>query len=226
MAKKASETRTSIDELNENMTAFGLNVEKNKKKIVYVVIAVLAVAAVIFGYKYLYQEPRTQSSRAELGQADMSLAMGEDSIALGQYKAIADKYGNVSGERAALHAGIMLYQQGKYDEAISYIKKYSFKGTLVGPAAQSLLGDCYVNTDKLSEALSAYDKAVKLSDDNELYTPLFLIKMAVVYRAQKDFAKEAEIYQTIKDKYPAFNTAYNVDVDKYLARAKAEAQAN
>lgn len=226
MAKKASETRTSIDELNENMTSIGRNVEKNKNKIVYVVIAILVIAAAIFGYKYLYQEPRTESARTEIGQADMSLAMGQDSIALTQYMAIADKYSNVSGERAALQAGIMLYQEGKYEEAINYIKKYSFDGTLVGPAAQSLLGDCYVNTDKLDDALSAYDKAVSLSKENELYTPLFLTKKAVVYRAQKNFAKEAEIYQTIKDKYPVYTTAYNVDIDKYLARAKAEAEAN
>ena len=225
MAKeKASQTRTSIDELNENLSSIEQKVENNKKIIIYAAAAIVIIAAIIFGYKYLYQQPRTESARTEVCQADMSLAMGQDSVALVQYKAVADKYGNESGERAALQAGILLYQNGKYEEAITYIKKYSFEGTIVGPAAQSLLGDCYVNLDKLSDALSAYDKAVKLSGDNELYTPLCMTKKAVVYRAQKEFAKEAEIYQTIKDKYPTFAANYSIDVDKYLARAKNEAK--
>ena len=83
----------------------------------------------------------------------------------------------------------------------------------------------YVNLDKLSDALSAYDKAISMSDNNELYTPLFMTKKAVIYREQKQFDKEAEIYQAIKDKFPTFSANYNVDVDKYLARAKAEAEA-
>ena len=225
MAKeKSTQTRTSIDELNENLSSIEQKVENNKKIIIYAATAIVIIAAIIFGYKYLYQQPRIESARNEVCQADMSLALGQDSVALAQYKAVADKYSNESGERAALQAGIILYQEGKFDEAINYIKKYSFEGTLVGPAAQSLLGDCYVNTDKLGDALSAYDKAIKLSGDTELYTPLFMTKKAVVFRAQKEFANEAEIYQTIKDKYPTFGANYNIDVDKYLARAKNEAK--
>ncbi len=223
MAKeKATQTRTSIDELNENLSSLEQKVENNKKIIVYAAVAIVAVAAVIFGYKYLYQQPRVESARNEISQADMSLSMGQDSIALEQYKAVADKYGNENGERAALQAAILLYTDGKYEEAANYVKKYSGEGTLVGPASQSLLGDCYVNLDKLSEAISAYDKAIKLSNNNELYTPLFMTKKAVVYRAQKDFAKELEVYETIKKDFPTFNLNYNVDVDKYIARAKAD----
>lgn len=226
MAKeKANQTRTSIDELNEGLSTLEQRVENKKKIIGYVAIAILVIAAAIFGYKYLYQQPRQESSKNEICQADMSLALGQDSVALAQYKAVADKYSNENGERAALNAAIILYQKGKYEEAAKYIKEYGTEGTIVGPAAQSLLGDCYVNLDKLSDALSAYDKAISLSDNNELYTPLFMAKKAVIYREQKDFSKEAEVYQTIKDKYPTFSANYNVDVDKYLARAKAEAEA-
>ena len=50
-----------------------------------------------------------------------------------------------------------------------------------------------------------------------------MIKKAVVYREQKNFKAEAEIYQTIKDNYPEFSASYRIDVEKYLVRAKAEA---
>ena len=181
MAKeKANQTRTSIDEINEGLSSFEQKVENNKKVIGYAAAAILVIAAIIFGYKYLYQQPREESSKNEVCQADMNLALGEDSIALAQYKAVADQYGNANGERAALNAAIILYQKGKFEEAIKYIKEYSGEGTLVGPAAQSLLGDCYVNLDKLSDALSAYDKAISMSDNNELYNPLFMTKKALI----------------------------------------------
>ncbi|MGM9803425.1 MAG: tol-pal system YbgF family protein [Muribaculaceae bacterium] len=226
MAKeKANQTRTSIDELNANLSSLEQKVENNKKVIGYAAVAILVIAAIIFGYKYLYQQPREESSRIEVCKADMQLALGQDSVALAQYQAVANKYGNKNGERAALNAAILLYQKGNFEEAVKYIKDYSGEGTIVGPAFQALLGDCYVNLDKLSEALSAYDKAISMSNNNELYTPLFMAKKAVIYREQKQYDKEAEVYQTIKDKFPTFGANYNVDVDKYLARAKAQAEA-
>ena len=83
MAKeKANQTRTSIDELNEGLSTLEQRVENNKKIIGYVAIAILVVAAAIFGYKYLYQQPRQESSKNEICQADMSLALGQDSVAL------------------------------------------------------------------------------------------------------------------------------------------------
>lgn len=224
MAKeKANTTRTSIDNLNEGLSTFEQKIEKNKKYIVYVVAAILAIAVLIFGYKFFIQKPNEEAAKSLISQADMSLSMGQDSIALAQYKAVADKYSNATAQRAALAAGAILYQQAKYDEAIKYIKQYSFNGTLVGPAAKALLGDCYVNTDKLDDAISAYDKAISLSSNNELYTPLFMQKKAVVYREQKQYDKEAGVYQDIKDNFPAFGATYNIDIDKYLARAKAQA---
>ena len=71
--------------------------------------------------------------------------------------------------------------------------------------------------------MGAYDKAISLSADNSYYTPLFMVKKATIYREQKNYAAEADIFQQIKDKYPSFSRNYNFDVDKYLDRAKAMA---
>ncbi|MBS7374769.1 MAG: hypothetical protein KIG52_02345, partial [Muribaculaceae bacterium] len=86
MAKeKSTQTRTSIDELNENLSSIEQKVENNKKIIIYAATAIVIIAAIIFGYKYLYQQPRIESARNEVCQADMSLALGQDSVALAQY---------------------------------------------------------------------------------------------------------------------------------------------
>ena len=223
MAKKET-PRTTLDELNEGLSSLEQKMEKNKKNIYYVAAAIVVVAVLICGYIYGVRNPGIEKAKAAIAKADIEMVMGNDSVALQQYEAVAKDYSNSPANRAALNAAIILFQKGKYQEAADYVKKFSAKGTLVGPASQSLLGDCLVNLDKLDEALAAFDKAVSLSDDNPLYTPLFLIKKATVLREQKNYKAEAECYQTIKDKYPEFQGSYNVDVEKYLERALAPAE--
>lgn len=223
MAKKVNETRTSIEELNESLSGIEKKVEDNKKMIVWVVAAIVAIAVMILGYIYLIQNPNLEKAKEEIAKADVDYTLGQDSIALNEYMAVADNYSNDAANRAGLNAAIILYQQGKYEEAITYIKKFDAVGTLVGPASQALLGDCYVNLEKYDDAVKAFDKAISLSDENELYTPLFILKKANVLREQGKFAEEAKILQSIKDKYPNFIAGYQVDVDKYIERAKAQA---
>lgn len=220
MAKKET-TRTSIDELNESLSSIEQRVENNKKSIYWVVGAIIVVAAVIMGYVYGIHNPNMNEARTEIAKADMEVSLGNDSLALAQYKSVADNFSNRAANRANLDAAILLYEDGKYEEAAAYINKFDAEGVIVGPASQSLLGDCYVNLKKYDEALGAYDKAISLSNDNSLYTPLFMIKKATVYRELKNYAAEADVFQTIKDKYPTFTQSYNFDLDKYLDRAKA-----
>jgi tetratricopeptide (TPR) repeat protein len=224
MAKQQNETRTSIDELNESLSGIEKKVEENKKMIVWVVGGIVAIAVIILGYVNLIQNPNLEQAKQEIAKADMYLSLGQDSIALNGYMAVADEFSNDAANRAGLNAGIILYEQGKYEEAIDYIKKYDAEGVLVGPASQALIGDCYVNLQKYDEAINYFDKAISLAGDNALYTPLFILKKATVLREQGKFAEEAKLLQTIKDQYPNFISGYRVDVDKYIERAKAQAK--
>ena len=67
------------------------------------------------------------------------------------------------------------------------------------------------------EAMSAFVKAAKKAS-NELTSPIFLKKAAVIAEKEGDFAKAIELYQEIKDKYA--NSFIGQDVDKYIERAK------
>lgn len=222
MAKKET-TRTSIDELNESLSSFEQKVENNKKYIYWISGGIVVLALIILGYVYGIHNPNMEKAKSEIAKADMDLSLGKDSLALKEYLAVASNFSNAPANRASLNAAIILYKEGKFQEAADNIKNFDAEGTIVGPASQSLLGDCYVNLKKYDEALSAFDKAVSLSKDNALYTPLFLMKKATVYRELKNFKAEAEIYQSIKDKYPEFAANYNVDIEKYLVRAQQQA---
>ena len=220
---KTETTRTSIDELNESLSTFEQKVENNKKYIYWIAGGIVVLALIILGYVYGIHNPNMENAKAEIAKADMDLSLGKDSVALQEYLAVAANYSNDPANRASLNAAIILYKEGKYEEAAANIKNFDAEGTIVGPASQSLLGDCYVNLKKYDEAISAFDKAVSLSADNALYTPLFLLKKATVLRELKDVKAEAEILKTIKEKYPEFAANYNVDIEKYLVRAQQQA---
>lgn len=223
MANKEKGTRTSIDELNDSLSSMEQKVESNKKLITWAIGAVIAIAILVLGYIYLIYTPNVEKAKEAIAKADTDLAMGQDSIALKEYEAISDGFNNSASNRAALNAAILLYQKGKYQDALNYLKDYDAKGIIVGPASQSLMGDCYVNLKNYDEAVGCFDKAISLCNGNSLYAPVFMMKKATVLREQKKFTDEAEILQTIKDKYPVFAASYQIDIDKYLERANAEA---
>ncbi|MCC8072169.1 MAG: tetratricopeptide repeat protein [Bacteroidales bacterium] len=218
------ETRTSVDELNDTLTGIEQKVQNNQKIIMWACVAVAAVICLVLLYVYAIRRPGIQAANDAVGQADMTLTMGNDSLALAQYKQVADNYGYEGGNRAALNAAILLYQKGDYQEAINYLQKYSTRESLIGASSQSLEGDCYVNLEQYDKALDCFRKAVKLSDNNPYYTPVFLMKEATVERHLGNHKAEAALYQEIADKYPNYGAQSNIDIQKYIIRAQAEAE--
>ena len=223
MAKKQKgNVRTSLEEFNESLSTFEQKLENNKKLIYWPIGIILALVLIAVVYIYGFRNPNLKNATEDISKADMELLFnGNDSTALLGYKKVADSYSNKPANRANLNVAILLYQKGKYEEAARYLNNFDPKGNIVGPASQSLLGDCYVNLKQLDKAIGAFDKAISLSKDNPDYTPLFMIKKAVVLREQKKYAQEAELYQSLKDKFPMY--AAQNGIDKYLERAKAEA---
>ncbi|MBO4944121.1 MAG: hypothetical protein J6C91_02525 [Muribaculaceae bacterium] len=233
--KKTPLTTDPILEAEQESTFQEENKEKrNQKVIAWGVIATAAIVIVVLVYVFAIRRPGIMAGNNAIGQADTSLAMGQDSIALAQYQQVADKYGYDAGNRAALNAAIILYQQAstmtdkaardaKLNEALKYCAKYDAKEAVIGAAARSLEGDCYVNLGQLEQALGCYEKAISTSAKNPYYTPTFMMKQATVQRALKNYAAEAAIYEQIESEYPSYGQMYNIDVKKYLDRAKANA---
>ncbi|MCM1520555.1 MAG: tetratricopeptide repeat protein [Lachnoclostridium sp.] len=224
MAKhQPEETRTSIDEVNDTLTGIGEKVQNNPKVIVWTCVAVAAVVCVVLIYFYAFHQPSKAAASKALGQADIELALGNDSIALAKYQEVAANHSFAAGNLANLNAAILLYKDGKYEEAIKYLDDYDPTESIIGASSRSLMGDCYVNLKQYDKAISCFKEAVKLSDNNPHYTPAFLIKEATVYRELKDYKAEAAAYKEIMTKYPNFGRENGIDIDKYLKRAeKAE----
>lgn len=221
--KPQDETRTSIDEVNDTLTGLGEKVQNNPKTLIYSCVAVAVVVVAILIYVYAIRQPGQASANQALGQADMELLMGNDSIALQKYQQVAADHGYDAGNLANLNAAILLYKNKKYEEALSYLKNFSSSESIIGASAKSLEGDCYVNLQKYPEAVDCFKQAVKISDNNPHYTPAFLMKEATVLREMKDYSAEAAVYEQIVKDYPNYGAEINVDLQKYLERAKAAA---
>lgn len=221
MAKKQNQSaRTTLEEVNESLTSAAQRIEDNKKYINWALIAIAILALLVAGYFYLHNKG-LEEAKDKIGTADIEQMQGNKDDALKSYEKVADEFSNKIGERAHLNAAALLYEKGEYEKAAKHLEDYSADGNLVGPASRSLLGDCYVNLKQYDKAMSAYDQAIKLSNGNELYAPVFMIKKATLLHAQKKYAEEAAIYQEIKDKYMAYTQQARFDVDKYLERANA-----
>jgi len=222
MAKKQNQSaRTTLEEVNESLTSAAQRIEDNKKYINWALIAIAVIALLAIGYIYGIRNPNMEKAKEMIGTADLELMQGNQDEALKDYEKVAAEFSNKTAERAHLNAAILLYQKGEYEKAVKHLEDYSAAGNLIGPASQSLLGDCYVNLKKYDKAMSSFDQAIKLANGNELYAPVFMIKKATLLHEQKKYADEAAIYQEIKDKYITYTQQARFDVDKYLERANA-----
>lgn len=223
MAENDQKEPIALEEVTKDNQELKNNVTKGQKYLMWGMIAISVIAVLIIVYIFFIRKPGIVKANEAVSKADIELAQGNDSIALAQYRLVADKYGYDAGNRAALMAATLSYKNGNYEEALADLKGFSPKEALVGAAALSLEGDCYVNLQNYGAALKAYDKAISQSDDNALYTPLFMMKKATVLRAQGDYASELKVLKDIKAKYPEYAGQYRLDIDKYIARAEYQA---
>lgn len=189
--------------------------KSNSKLILGLSIFILAVIAAILIWFFVAQSGSRKADEA-VGRADVAQ---NDSIALQLYKEAADK-GYKSGNRAKVEVAMRLYQDGKYEEALEYLKDADIDDNIVAAGVYTLMGDCYVNLKQYPAAIKAFENAVDKADKNPQIVPVILIKEANVYRAEKNYSSEADVLGTIVEKYPQFMQSAQTDVRKLYERAK------
>ena len=210
----------AIEKMNSQLTEAGTKIANNKSVITWAVAAIVIVAVLIFGFIHFYQKPRNEKAFEAYNRVQTT-SLGNDSIAAEQYKAVADKMGGNAGNLAALSAGEALYNEGKYEEAIKYLSKFSCGDAVLEANVLVLTGDCYVNLKKYDDAIASFQKAVRKADGNSQIVPRVLLKEANVFDEQKKYDKALDCYQIIKKDYPEFRLGNGLDIDAYIAREQA-----
>ena len=198
------------------------------KAVKYASIVVGAIVAVVLVYIYAVRNPAIEGGNEAIGQADFALMEANGDSAkmaevLKKYEAVAQEFGQDAGNRANLMVAISHYANGEYEKCIESLNDFSNTGAIIDAGAESLKGDCYVNMKEYDKALGCYDDAISACDENPQLAPFFMAKQARIYNEKKEYAKELEVYETIKKEYPTYT---GIEVDKYIQRAKTLAESN
>lgn len=205
-----------------NSEAFFL---KNKKAIIYGVLAVIIIIAGIIVYKQYVSAPREDKASTALAkgqeyfQQDLyEKALNGDGAGYAGFVKVADDYSSTNaGNLANLYAGLCYAQLGKWNEATKYLEEFDAKDDqMISPAAEGALGNAYAHLKQLDKAVKHLKSAAKNADNNSL-SPTFLIQAGEILESQGKATEALELYKEIKEKY-VYSMQYQT-IDKYIERA-------
>ena len=213
------EERNPIAEMRNLWDRYG-------KQASYILIAVVVVAGVYFGYRYWVKEPNEQHAREAMFRAEeyyrmdsARLALNGDNINYGFLRVIARYGGTSAANLAAFYAGSCYMKMGDFNNAIKYLKDFSTSVQLLQERDYGLLGDAYSELNRKEEAAEQYKKAGTYYDKDELFSPEYLFRSGYLFESMGKTQDAIAMYRLIKDKYP--QSQRGVEIDKYLARLGA-----
>lgn len=197
-------------------------IERNKKIIIYSLVAIVAITSIGFAYQHLYRKPRINEALSQTFVAEQyfrtdsfSLALNGDGNALG-FKQIIDEYGSNAGEAVYMYAGICELHLGNFNEAITLLKKYKGDDPILQARSICNIGDAYASLKQNKEAVDYYIKAAKYADNP--FAATYLLKAGLMYEELGDKESAIKAYEEIKVKYP--QTVEGYEIDKYISRIK------
>lgn len=212
---------------NTKSSGTGSFIRDNQKSLAFIAIGIVVLILLYVGYQRFYLAPRAERASNEMFKAEEYImidslqkrAVDGDGSYPG-FKEIAQEYSNTkSANIANAYLGGLYLRQGKFQEAVDALSKYSDTGSpVIDPLVIGLLGDAYSELKDYKKAADQYKKAASKSD-NSFTAPLFLKKLGLVYEAQNDYKSANENYQKIKKDYPQ---SYEASIiDGYIARTNA-----
>lgn len=221
--RKKEETLLDLAEAKTKASSF---YEKNQKIILGVLTGLVLLVGGWFVYNNMIMQPKEEKAMAQMWMAQVQFEQDSFMQALenpgggysGFLQIIKDYGGTKAGNMSNYYAGVSYLNLGNYDAALSFLEDFKADG-VIGPVMKfGTMGDAYSELNQMDKAMEYYKKAADASE-NELLTPYYLKKQALLHETQNEVDKALEIYKRIKSKYPNSNEA--LSIDKYIARAEA-----
>jgi tetratricopeptide (TPR) repeat protein len=225
MAKKTDNTEDKIHVVEEALSKSELFIEKHQKALIIIVGAIIVIGLGIFAFQRLFLTPREKEAQSQMFMAQkyfeqdsLGKALNGDGNYVGFLSIIDDYSMTKASNLSKYYAGIIYLKQGKYQEAIDYLKKFNGKDELVAPMAIGGIADAYVELGQKDQALDYYLKAAN-ERDNDMTTPVYTLRAAWIYEELGKYDKAVELYEKIqKEHYKSMEAR---DIDKYLEHARA-----
>lgn len=211
----------------EKLTDFEQYLEKNRKLVSILFIAVVAAVGGYFGYRY-WMEGEEEEAQKQLFPAvyyfeadSLNKALKGDGNNLG-LSTIAEDFGYTkAGKLAHFYIGSIYLKQGKFQDAIDHLKEFSSNDILISARANCLIGDGYMELNDPKSALDYYKKAA-LHYPNKFFSPRYLMKAALAQELSQNYSGAINSYNQIEEK---FNDSQEAQEAKKL-KARLEQMTN
>jgi tetratricopeptide (TPR) repeat protein len=230
MAKKQSEEEV-IEEVILNDGARDKVqdfLDQYKKPVGGAVLGIFVAVLLGWGYMAFIKKPKEKNAQVQIIRAQQYFEMDSFNLALngdGQYlgfEAIIDQFGGTkAGMGARLYAGISALNTGDFQKAVDHLDRFKTSDALLNARKYGCLADAYAELDNMDAALSNYQKAVKAAPDNEIVTPVYLLRLAKVQEIQGKNEDAIASYKQLSDNFP--ESMEGKAAEKELARLEAKA---
>ncbi len=197
---------------------------KHKNIVLGILGAIILVVAAVLGYRY-YVSSQDEIAQREMFQAvfyyeqdSLAQALNGDGLNFGLLDIIEDYGSTKAGNLARFYAGTVYLKQGEHENAIEYLKAFKSSDLLVQARAYSLIGDAYMELGNYSDAADYYDRAAE-HKPNEAITAQYLMKAALAYEKQTDFAAAIDRYESVLTDH--FGSGDYQNAKKYKAKLEA-----
>ncbi len=222
MAKKTDQTEEKIQQVEQLLGRTEYFIEKHKNLLITIVAGIAVVILGIVAVNKFYLTPRGLKAQSEMFAAQryfendsLKQALNGDGVNAG-FLEIIDNYGSTkAGKLAHYYVGSIYMKQGKFQDAITHLKKFTGSDQIVSSMALGLIGDASMELGNKQEAVDYYLKAAT-HNTNNMTAPMYLMRAAWVYEDLNQLDKALGLYEKIQKEYYRSNEAR--DVEKYIAR--------
>ncbi len=196
---------------------------KTNKVLRFTTIGVAVVALGVLGYfayRQFVWQPANVKSMDNYWVGLNYAAKDSTDMALDELAGHKKKYdGKVGGEVAQFVYARQMMNQGEFKKAIDELEGVDVDDAYVNILAVGLQADCYSEMENYEKAANVYLEAADM-EENDLTTPMYLMKAGLCAEEINNFQKATECYERIRDDYPQF--AAQRQIDKYIGRASSQ----
>ena len=197
------------------------------QKIILGVVGAIAVATILFiMYNNFIVQPKEDEALNSVYQAQtyfdealtntqstdslFKLALNGAEGKLG-FVGVAEEFsGTKAGNLANYYAGMSYLNLKDFQNAEKYLLAFKSDDQVLKALALGGIGDAYVETNKIDDAMAYYKKAAE-ANDNDFTTPKFLFKAAQLAMLNNKKEEAHGLFLQIKEKYETSREAANID---------------
>ncbi len=227
MAKKDKDLKKdkNPETLEESLSKTEVLLEENKNLITNVLVGIVILIALVFGYKNWFAEPAEKAGFESIWPAQKYFDQDSIQKAIEEFDYVASEHsGTKAGNLANLYLGLSFLKNEQFDEALASFENFDASGELFPGLKVGLIGDCHSELGNVYEAVTEYKKAAKLLDAKSV-SPYYLKKAGILLEQNDDVDGAIEVYELaintyLKDAQPSLQKIKN-EMKKLLARANA-----